>query len=175
MDAIDTRLRKLRHARTPRMGSTHSMHRPLTLLDARNATRDEPDHCELAHSCTCTITRGTQSTICINVTDKPFWAVFHCPARWQYFETLAKTNRNLLPRSTSFPAASHRPIASVAGASIPPHRTQTVMFRNQYDTDITTFSPAGRLHQVSARDFSEVHAADERRTHLTLGGLSRRV
>ena len=22
------------------------------------------------------------------------------------------------------------------------------MFRNQYDTDVTTFSPAGRLHQV---------------------------
>lgn len=34
------------------------------------------------------------------------------------------------------------------------------MFRNQYDTDITTFSPAGRLHQVSTRE-----RRDEERRH----------
>ena len=31
----------------------------------------------------------------------------------------------------------------------PTRPTQVSMFRNQYDTDVTTFSPAGRLHQVS--------------------------
>jgi hypothetical protein len=35
------------------------------------------------------------------------------------------------------------------------------MFRNQYDTDITTFSPAGRLHQVTT------HTHEQNRTEQT--------
>ena len=58
----------------------------------------------------------------------------------------------------------------------------SVMFRNQYDTDITTFSPAGRLHQVTAgthahtwrrSDTGESRRRSEPRRCATTRGRSR--
>lgn len=43
--------------------------------------------------------------------------------------------------------ASHRHRSHTQKAN-PLSTPPPIMFRNQYDTDITTFSPAGRLHQV---------------------------
>jgi 20S proteasome subunit alpha 6 len=51
------------------------------------------------------------------------------------------------------------------------------MFRNQYDTDVTTWSPAGRLHQVEyameAVKQGSAAVALRSKTHVVLATLKR--
>lgn len=51
------------------------------------------------------------------------------------------------------------------------------MFRNQYDTDVTTWSPAGRLHQVEyaieAVKQGSAAVGIKSKTHVVLASLKR--
>jgi len=51
-------------------------------------------------------------------------------------------------QKTKKDASMHSPLPLLASLPTQSHRQADIMFRNQYDTDVTVWSPQGRLHQV---------------------------